>query len=178
MNTLDLKYRVRLSDFREAYYYIAFIRKKNAFRVGAVVLLAFFVYVVLWKNGVVAMEPVAAFIACAYLIWFLLQFASLERQILKYAKDPNTLVNAEYEAKFGSRQFAFRIPARKFSATGNIEELTCAFEIAHSFLLYATNQQLFIVPTRDMTAEEASTLRSILRNALGDRFTSLFAKKK
>lgn len=177
MSTVELDYRVKLTDFREAYYYVAFFRRKNAYRIGAIVLIAFFVYAVLWKNDVVRMEPIAAFIACAYLIWFFIQFASLERQILKYQKDPNTLIGAEYHAKIGKRQYDFQIPAKKMRNCGNLEDLNCAFEIAHSFLLYATDQQLFIIPTRDMTAEEATALRGILLGALGNRFTSLFGKK-
>ncbi len=175
MGGVELNYRVELADFREASYYMLFIRKRTAFRLAILILLAFFVYVVLCLNHVTNMEPVAAFIAGAYLIWILLQLASVEREILRYAKTPDTLISEEYSAKFGNRQFSIAIPARGFSVTDDIINLHCAFEIAHCFLLYVSGQQMFIIPTRDMTEEEALTLRSILTSALGERFHSLFA---
>ena len=124
------------------------------------------------------MEPIAAFFAIAYMIWFLLQLAQEERQILKYAKTPDTLIGVSYHAEFDETQFSFAIPDRNFSVSGDISQLVRAFEITHSFLLYATGQQLFIIPTRNMRAQEAFALRKILKNVLGDRFASLFAWKK
>lgn len=178
MNSVELRYRVRIADFREASYYALFLRRRTGFRVAVVVILAFFVYAVLCVNGVTTMEPVAAFIAGAYLIWVLLQLAAAEREILRYAKTPDTLIGAEYTARFGAKRFSIAIPERDFRVSGNLAELQCAFEIAHCFLLYVTGQQMFIIPTRGMAESETVRLREILTDALGERFHSLFARRR
>jgi len=176
MGGVELNYRVGLADFREASYYALFMRKRTAFRLAMIVLLIFFAYAVLCLNHVTTMEPAAAFVAGGYLIWILLQLASVEREILRYAKAPDTLIGEKYTARFDNRQFSIAISARGFSVADDIAKLQYAFEIAHCFLLYVTGQQMFIIPTRDMTETQSLTLRSILADALGERFYSLFAR--
>ena len=178
MDKLTIQYRVLATDFREASYYALFLRKKTGFRLAAAVLLSFFVYAVLCVNGVFEMEPLAAFVAAAYLIWCLLQLASAERAILRYTKAPDSLIGAEYIAVFGHRHFSISLPVRDFHLSGEISDLTFAFELTHCFLLYVTDQQMFIIPTRNMTTAEAETLRHLLSTTLTSRFHSLFLRRK
>ena len=178
MGTVELSYRVLTADFREASYYALFLRKRVAFRIAAMLLIAFFVYAVLCVNGVVTMLPAAAFAASAVLIWGLMQFAFVERQILTYTRKPDTLIGEIYHARFGARRFTIEVPARDFRVSGELAELSAAFEITHCFLLYVTGEQLFILPTREMTREQTDALRAILSFALAGRFSSLFARKR
>lgn len=178
MGTLELNFKVTVKDFREATYYALFTRKRSFFRAAVVVIAACFVYVVLAVNDVMAMEPIFFFLAGAYLIWILFLLAGAERQIAKYVKSPDNLLGVAYSAKFGSRMFSFEIPERKFKASGNLDQLAAAFELTNAFLIYATGAQLFIIPTRDMTKEDIKQLRALLHHGLGERFSSLFLKKR
>ena len=178
METVELTYRVLTADFREASYYALFLRKRGAFRLAAGALIVFFIYAVLCVNGVVTMHPAGIAVFLAALIWSLMQLAGVERRILQYAKAPDTLIGAVYTARFGTRRFTISIPERDFSVSGELSELAAVFEITHCFLLYVTGEQLFILPTREMTAEQAAALRSLLSAALGGRFSSLFATRR
>jgi len=177
MGTLELKFQVTVRDYRETSYYALFMRKKAMFRVAAIVILACFVYAVLAVNDVLQMEPFFLVLACAYLVWVLITLAGTERQIAKYVKSPDNLLGVEYTAKFGGRMFTIEIPSRKFRVSANYTELSGAFELTNCFLL-CVGQQMFIIPARGMSKEEARTLRGLLLDALGERFSSLFLKQK
>ena len=178
MGTLELNFSVNIKDFREATYYALFMQKRNFFRVAAVVIAACFIYVVLAVNKVLAMEPIFFFLAGAYLIWVLVVLAGAERQIRAYVKSPDNLIGAEYTAKFGQRLVSFEIPSRKFKVSGNISDLPAAFELTNVFLVYATQEQTFIIPTRDLSKGEIKQLREILRSGIGERFYSMFDRKR
>lgn len=178
MDAVDLNFKVTLSDFREASYYGLFLRRRNTFRAAAAVLLACFVCAVLWFHRPLPAQPVVLFIGCAYLIWVLFLLGGTERQILRYAKSPDTLISAEYRARFGGGSFSIEIPGRGFHVSGGVSQLTCAFELSRCFLLYATRQQLFIVPIRQMSQAEIMALRQILREGLNDRFSTPFGRRK
>lgn len=177
MGTLELNFKVAVKDFREAIYYTLFMQKRNFFRVAAVVIAACFIYVVLAVNNVMAMEPIFFFLAGAYLIWILVMLAGAERKVRAYVKSPNNLLNVEYLAKFGARMFSFEIPERKFKVSGSYDQIPGAFELANVFLVCATGEQMFIIPTRGMTKGQIRHLREALRGGLGERFYSMFDKK-
>ncbi len=176
MDAITLNFKVSVSDFREASYYGLFMRRRNAFRVAATVLLASFVYGVLCYHKVLPMEPLLPLLAGAYLIWFLFILAHVERQILSYTRSHDSLIGASYTASFSDSQFSFFVPDRKFCVSGAISELNCAFELSRCFLIYATQEQLFIVPIRQMSQNEINTLRNILQTGLSSRFASQFGK--
>lgn len=178
MEAITLNFTVTVSDFREASYYGLFMRRRNAFQIAAIVLLALFVYGVLCFHQVLPIEPFLLFPAGAYLIWFLLILANEERQILRYTRSPDTLIGASYTASFDNSQFSFSLPDRDFCVSGTVSELTCAFELSRCFLIYATQEQLFIVPVRQMSQEEIKTLRKILQTGLNSRFATPFGKKE
>lgn len=175
---LELNYRVTLSDFREASYYGVYMRKRNMFRAAVAVLLFCFVYAVLWRNGVVQMEPIIPLFACAYLVWALVTLGGVEKQILKYAKRPDTLIGVEYRACFEEGSFSFEIPERKFYVAGGLSDLSGAYELFHCFLIYVTGSDLFIVPISKLTKNEIAALRQALKSSLGDGFISMFDRNK
>lgn len=178
MGTLELRFKVSIKDYREALYYSLFMRKRNFFRAAIAVIAACFVYAVLTYNKVLVMEPILLFLAGAYLIWILFLLASTERQIARYVKSPDNLLNVDYIAKFGDRLFSFEIPERKFKVSGNLSELPAAFELTSCFLVYATAQQTFIIPVRSLPSDDIKHLRSLLSHGLGPRFYTFFGKKK
>lgn len=175
---LDLKYRMLPADFREASYYGLFLRKRLGFGMAAVAIIAFVIYAVLCINKVLPMYPVTMFIAGAYLIWIILQLAAVERTVLRYTKQKDTLIGAEYHARFQGKQFTVEIPERNYKLAGETAQFASAFEISHCFLLCLSEDQMFIVPTRDMSAAEAETMRTILARELGDRFFTLFTRRR
>lgn len=175
---LELSYRVTLSDFREASYYGVFVRKRNMFRAAVAVLLFCFVYAVLWRNNIVQAEPIVPLFACAYLVWVLITLGGVEKQILKYARQPDTLIGVEYRACFEDGSFRFEIPERAFCVSGRISELSSAYELFHCFLIYVTGSDLFIVPISKLTKNETTALRQTLKSSLGDGFISMFDRDK
>ncbi|MBQ2996363.1 MAG: YcxB family protein [Oscillibacter sp.] len=178
MGTLELNFKVTVKDFREATYYGLFMNKRNFFRAAVVVIAACFIYVVLSVNKVLTMEPIFFFLAGGYLVWTLFLLAGAERQIRAYVKSPDNLLGAEYTARFGQRLVSFEIPARNFKVSGNLADLPAAFELSNIFLVYANQQQTFIIPTRCMSKGEIQDLRALLSHGLGDRFYTMFGKKK
>lgn len=178
MGTLELNFDVTVKDFREATYYGLFMQKRNFFRAAVVVIAACFIYVVLAINKVMTMEPIFFFLAGAYLVWVLILLAGAERQIRAYVKSPDNLLGVEYTARFASRLVSFEIPARKFKVSGNLADIPAAFELSNIFLVYATREQTFIIPTRCMSKEEIKELRALLSHGIGDRFYTMFGGKK
>lgn len=178
MGTLELNFKVTVKDFREATYYALFMNKRNFFRAAVVVIAACFIYMVLSVNKVLTMEPIFFFLAGAYLVWILFLLAGAERQIAKYVKSPDNLLGVEYTARFGQRLVSFEIPEKKFKVSGNLSDLPVAFELTNIFLVYANNQQTFIIPTRAMSKGEIKQLRELLRSGIGERFYSMFDKKR
>lgn len=178
MDTITLNFKVTVSDFREASYYGLFMRRRSAFRAAAVVLLASFVYGVLCWHRVLPLEPLLLFPAGACLIWFLFVLAGAERQILSCVRSPDTLIGAAYTASLDHSRFSFSLPDRNFCVSGPVSELYCAFELSRCFLIYATQEQLFIVPIRQMSQDEIKTLRKILQAGLNSRFATPFGKKE
>lgn len=178
MGTLELNFKVNVKDFREATYYALFMKKRNFFRVAVVVIAACFIYLVLSVNKVLTMEPIFFFLAGAYLIWLLFILAGAERQIRAYVKSPDNLIGAEYTAKFGQRLVSFEIPSKKFKVSGNLADIPAAFELTNIFLVYATQEQTFIIPTRDLSKSEIKQLRALLRDGIGERFYSMFDRKR
>ena len=153
-------------------------RAYTTVRAAAAVLLACFVCGVLWFHRVLPAQPVLLLIACAYLIWVLCILGNLERRILQYTRSAGTLIGAAYTASFGGGTFSVAIPDRDFQVSGAVSDLYCAFELSRCFLLYAAQQQSFIVPIRQMSQEETAALRQILREGLKDRFTTPFGEKR
>ena len=178
MGTLELNFTVDVKDFREATYYSLFMQKRNFFRAAVVVIAACFIYVVLAINKVFAMEPIFFFLAGGYLVWILVLLAGEERKIRAYVKSPDNLLGAEYTARFGSRLVSFEIPAKKFKVSGNLSDVPAAFELTNIFLVYANREQTFIIPTRCMSKAQIKELREILSHGIGDRFYTMFDRKK
>lgn len=177
MGTLELKFTVTVKDFREATYYGLFMQKRNFFRAAVVVIAACFIYVVLSINKVMEMEPIFFFLAGGYLVWILVLLAGAERQIRTYVKSPDSLLGAEYTARFASRLVSFEIPSRKFKVSGNLSDLPAAFELSNIFLVYANREQTFIIPTRCMTKDQIKELRALFAHGIGDRFYTMFGGK-
>ena len=66
----------------------------------------------------------------------------------------------------------------KFKVSGNIADLPGAFELTNVFLICATAEQTFIIPTRCMSKGEIKQLRALLAEGLGERFYSMFGKRR
>lgn len=45
------------------------------------------------------------------------------------------------------------------------------------YLLYVNTQEVYLLPKRALTAEQVSGLRALLRETIGERFGTRFAKR-
>lgn len=69
MEAQEIRYRVNKKVFRQASLYAMFLRNRNTFRVGIVVVLAVAFYTVLAVQGTFPLSYLPIYIAAAYLVW-------------------------------------------------------------------------------------------------------------
>lgn len=176
MQTIDLSYTITVPDFRKATYYGLFLRHRRALRIMFLVLGVSIVYGIAGAMGAGTVNYLVFFLAGAYLIWGLLLFAGAEKGIKHYLAQSGRMLGCRYEVTINDHHIRFRIPEQKSDASVALKKLACAYEISSLFLLYINMQEVYLLPKRALTDEQCSTLRALLRGALGERFASRFEK--
>lgn len=179
MDTQEIRYRVNKKVFRQASLYAMFLRSRNTFRAGVVVVLAVAFYTVLAVQGTFPLSYLPIYIAAAYLIWMLLLLGREEQRVLRYLKSDESLLWTEYILRFDGGKLSIDVPEKKLHNTLPIVKLASAIEISSVFMLYLSAEQLYLVPTAAMTEEQRTALRELLSSRLGDRFySSILAREK
>ena len=155
MEAQEIRYRVNKKVFRQASLYAMFLRNRNTFRVGIVVVLA------------------------AYLVWMLLLLGREEQRVLRYLKSDESLLGTEYVLRFDAGKLSVEVPEKKLRNTVALAKLASAIEISSVFMLCLSADQLYLVPTAAMTDEQRTALRGLLSSRLGERFySSILAREK
>lgn len=172
LDSLYFSFHLTIGDFRRSLYYGFFIRNRKFLRITVYVLGTFLFYALLCAVGVFSINALVLFIAAAYFSCLLLMLASLERQVLQQAKSPDSFLKETYEITFSGSDICIEIPSRKIKTHIKPSKFYCAFEISKLFLLYQTQEQVFLVPKSIMTDADIQLIRSILSTALGKRFYS------
>ena len=176
MEKIRAEYEITVGDFREATYYGLFLRFRRPLQIMFVVLIAGVLYALGGWYGLGTVNYLVLFLAAAYLIWGLLLFAKTEREILKYLRSPDSFVGCRYIVTLESHRLRIQIPERKADVLKQMNQLACAFELSHLFLIYVDAQQAYLLPHRALTADQRLALRKNFRERLGDRFGSRFDK--
>lgn len=170
MEAQEIRYRVNKKVFRQASLYAMFLRNRNTFRVGIVVVLAVAFYTVLAVQGTFPLSYLPIYIAAAYLVWMLLLLGREEQRVLRYLKSDESLLGTEYVLRFDAGKLSVEIPEKKLRNTVALAKLASAIEISSVFMLCLTADQLYLVPTAAMTDEQRTALRGLLSSRLGERF--------
>lgn len=174
MDKISVEYQITVSDFRQATYFGLFQRHRTALRIMFVVLIVAVLYLLGASIGLGTINYLVLFIAGAYLIWGLLLFAGAEKGIRAYLKTPGTFIGCTYRAELESHRIRFDIPERNVHVSAQVNQLTCVFELSSLFMIYTTMQDVYILPTRCLTAEQRLALRKNFRERLGQNFGSRF----
>lgn len=124
-----------------------FLRNRNTFRVGIVVVLAVAFYTVLAVQGTFPLSYLPIYIAAAYLVWMLLLLGREEQRVLRYLKSDESLLGTEYVLRFDAGKLSVEIPEKKLRNTVALAKLASAIEISSVFMLCLTADQLYLVPT-------------------------------
>ncbi len=179
METQEIRYRVNKKVFRQASLYAMFLRNRGTFRVGVIVVLATAFYTVLAVQGTFPLSYLPVYVAAAYLVWMLLLLGREEQRVLRYLKSDESLLWTEYVLRFDAGKLSVEIPEKKIHNTVALAKLASAIEISSVFMLYLSAEQLYLVPTDAMTAEQRAALRGLLSSRLGERFySSITAREK
>lgn len=179
MDTQEIRYRVTKKVFRQASIYALLQRNRGTFRVGIVVILVVALYTAMAVQGVFRLDYLPIYIAAAYLIWILILLGREERRVLRYLKSDASLLGTEYVLRFDGSKISIDIPEKRLHNAVSFAKLVSAIEISSAFMLYVSAEQLYLVPTDAMTAEQRSALRSLLDSRLGERFySSVLARDK
>ena len=152
MDTQEIRYRVTKKVFRQASIYALLQRNRGTFRVGIVVILVVALYTAMAVQGVFRLD---------------------------YLQSDASLLGTEYVLRFDGSKISIDIPEKKLHNAMPFAKLVSAIEISSAFMLYVSAEQLYLVPTDAMTAEQRSALRGLLDSRLGERFySSVLAREK
>lgn len=174
MDKISIEYQITVSDFRKATYFGLFQQHRTALRILFVVLIVAVLYGMGASLGLGTINPLVLFIAAAYLVWGLLLFAGAERGIRTYLRREDSLIGCTYRVELESHRIRIEIPERNIQVSAQMNQLACAFELSALFLIYISLQDVYLLPTRCLTAEQRLALRKNLRQRLGDNFGSRF----
>ena len=176
MEMFEAEYQVNLQDFRRASYYGLFLRYRKPLLLMFLVVAGGLVYGIAGALGAGEINYLVLFLAGAYLIWGLVLFAGQEKEIKKYIESGAGLLKCTYHLIIDRKRMRISIPEREISANYSLSKLAGAFELSSLFLIYVSPQETYIVPVREMTDQQRTTLRTLLRKELGQRFSSRFEK--
>lgn len=174
MDKICVEYQVTVSDFRRASYYGTFLRHRKALRIMFVVLAVAIVYAIAGAAGLGAINPLVLFLAAAYLVWGLVLFAGVEKGIRAYLGTEGSLIGCTYQVELESHRIRLEVAERKIQFATPVNKLACVFEISSMFLIYTSLQDVYILPTRCLTDEQRTALRTNFRDKLGNNFGSRF----
>lgn len=174
MEKISVEYQVTVSDFRKATYFGLFQQHRTTLRIMFVVIIVAVLYAFGASLGLGTLNPLVLFIAAAYLIWGLLLFAGAEKRIRAYLKTPDALIGCTYRVELESHRIRLEIPERNIQVSTQVNQLTCVFELSALFLIYTSLRDVYLLPTRCLTAEQRVALRRSFRERLGDNFGSRF----
>ena len=177
MQAIDVSYTVTVSDFRKATYYGLFLRHRRALQIMFLVLGFSVLYAIGGALGLGTINYLVFFLALAYLIWGLLLFAGAEKGIKRFLASPQATLGCEYLVSIDEHHVRIRVPAKKGDVSILIKKLACAYELSSMYLLYVTTQEVYLLPKRALTAEQTAALRTLLRQTIGERFSSRFIKR-
>ena len=176
MQKIQVEYQLTVSDYRASSYYGLVQRQKMAFRIMAGVIAVGILSLVFRESLPAKLGTLLPFLAGAYLIWGILLFAGVERGIRRYVKTPDCLIGRRYRATIDAQQIRFEIPERKVDVSFPVDELSFAFELSALFMLYVSEDKVFLLPKRSLSDAEVRSLRSLLQSRLKTRFISRFLR--
>lgn len=172
------EYVLNIHDFRRATYYGLFVRYILALRIMVLVVAGSVAYAVAGYLGFISVSPLIFFIAVAYLVWAALIFGKAERNMRSYMKSRQSLLGCAYEIELTKTRIRLRIPERDLDVAFSVSELYCVFEISSLFLIYVSAEQVYIVPKRAFSDEDAEAIRKNFSAKLDKRFRTRFGETR
>ena len=87
------------------------------------------------------------------------------------------MLGCDYDVTIDAHRIRICIPSHKGDSSFLITKLACVYELSSMYLLYVNTQEVYLLPKRALTAEQVSELRALLRETIGKRFGTRFAKR-
>ncbi|MBR2570844.1 MAG: YcxB family protein [Clostridia bacterium] len=177
MRPIHAEYRITLSDYRMASYYGLFLRHRKALLALFVMLFVAVLYGLASLFGAGTANPLVFLLAAAYAAWGLALCAGTEKTIRAYLRSDGNLIGLDYILDLDETRTTVQVPAKRIRTVFDTGRMACAFELHAMFLLYSTAAEVYILPKRALSDEDALSLRKLLRTRLKDRFSTRFEKK-
>lgn len=174
MEKINVEYQVTVSDFRRANYYGLFLRHRTALRIMFVVLAVAVLYAIAGSLGLGAINPLVLFLGAGCLVWGIFLFAGAERGIRAYLRSEHSVMGQTYRAELDSHRIRIEVPEQDIQFSVAVNNLACVFEFSSLFLIYTSLQDVYLLPTRCLSAEQRTALRANFRQRLGNNFGSRF----
>ncbi len=174
MDTIDIRYRLSLKEYREAVYFGTLQQRLFGFRMLAVVMIVAVGYAVIIGLGLIPMNPFPFYIAAAELIWLLLVLANAELGIRRYMKTADCLLGKTFDVSFSESSIRVRMPQKKSDILFPIKELYRVIELHDLYMIYVDGLQTYLVSKKPLTTEQQTVIRRNFRTKLGKAFHSRF----
>ena len=174
MEPIRAEFRLTVPDLRKASYYGLFLRYRRPFLFLFLIVAGALLYALAAALGFGTANPLVFFLAAAYALWGLVMAAGVEKGIRAVLSAPDCPVGCDCRATLEPKRFRYEIPQRGADASFAYAKLACAFELHALFLLYTTPRDVYLLPKRALTEEQAAALRGALRKEMKDRFSTRF----
>ncbi|MBR1409326.1 MAG: YcxB family protein [Clostridia bacterium] len=174
MEPIRTAYRITVADFRQASYYGLFLRYRKPFLFLFLVVGGALLYALAAALGFGTANPLVFFLAAAYAFWGLVMAAGVEKGIRAYLRSPDSLLGCEFTAVLDAKRIRLCVAGKGIDVTAAYAKLACAFELHALFMLYTTPQQVYLLPKRALTQEQAAAFRGALKKEMKERFGTRF----
>jgi hypothetical protein len=174
MRTLKFEYAISLSDYHMALYFGASIRYRRPLQIFLIVTALTAVYSAGGLLGVWPMSMLPAYVFLGYAVSILIFIARLQHGVLKYVKDPKSLIQKRISVTVDRTDMKVEIPDSGESSVYPLHRLFMVFEISRMFLIYLNAEQSVLLPFHAMSASDRLELRDRFRAAIGERLQTRF----
>ena len=174
METSQIHFQIRISDFRKAAYYGLFLRYRRPLLFLFIVIIGAMLYALAAAFSFGTANPLVFFLAAAYAIWGFVLASGVERSIRAYIRSSHSLIGCACEMTLDGKRMRLRIPERNVDVTAAFAKLACAFELHALFMLYTTPQQTYLLPKRALTVRQTADMRAALKREMRERFSTRF----
>lgn len=169
MKKIEIESNISISDYRKLVYFNSIGKKKwmsFVFMGALTVCTAIVIYSAFIAKEFNLLSNVALF----YFAFLGMSTLVLERNIRKFAKEKDNLINKKQEITIRDNGIKVCNFLKKDGENYSWNIVSNAFETKNYIYLYIVNKQIVIIPKNSMITSDLKSIQNILGNKLKERY--------